>query len=426
VGVTVPTNYQPLTADSLAQRLGSLPVLRQRLGADTTAWQVREVGDGNLNLVFIVEGKSGSAVVKQALPYVRLVGDSWPLPLKRAFFEFNALTRQAARAPGLVPEIYHVDDAQALIVMEYLTPHIILRKGMVAGTVYPRLAKDLGVFMAHSLFKGSDLHMTTRDRKRDLALFADNVELCDITENLVFSDPYFEAKLNRHTRPHLDDYVAKLRADRDLKVAAQQMKAAFCANAQTLLHGDLHAGSVMVTQTDTRVIDPEFAVYGPIGFDVGMLLGNFWMAYFAQAGHESAPGARDDYRAWILAAIEECWSVFRQEFTRLWREERTGILYERSLFEAQGDTLGSEQALHHYLHAIWVDSLGFAGVEMHRRILGLAHVHELESIEDPARRAISERRALALGRHLAVNRNHLSSIQDIHALARRIDKENLS
>jgi hypothetical protein len=73
-------------------------------------WTVREVGDGNLNLVFIVEGDAGSVIVKQALPYVRLVGDSWPLPLKRAFFEYHALIRQEARDPGSVPKVLHFDE----------------------------------------------------------------------------------------------------------------------------------------------------------------------------------------------------------------------------------------------------------------------------------------------------------------------------
>ncbi|MGO4841032.1 S-methyl-5-thioribose kinase, partial [Rhizobiaceae sp. 2RAB30] len=137
-------------------------------------------------------------------PYVRLVGDSWPLPLKRSFFEYHALTRQEARAPGSVPEIFHFDEGQALIVMEFLTPHIILRKALIAGRELPRIAEDLGLFTARTLFRGSDFHMATRDRKADLALFADNVELCRITEDLVFTDPYFEAPLNRHTSPQLD------------------------------------------------------------------------------------------------------------------------------------------------------------------------------------------------------------------------------
>src|SRR3954466_9023808 len=149
-------------------------------------------------------------------------------------------------------------------------------------------------------------------------MFADNVELCDITENLVFSDPYFDAPMNRHTSPELDGLVAELRRDRDLKVEAQRLKHRFAACGETLLHGDLHTGSVMVTDDDTRVIDPEFAFYGPIAFDVGMLLANFWMSFFSQRGYENG-NDREEMRHWLLGVTDEIWSVFRDEFSNLWR-----------------------------------------------------------------------------------------------------------
>src|SRR5690606_22447968 len=190
------TAFKPLTVETLPARLGPIAAVAERVGGSPSAWKVREVGDGNLNLVFIVEGEKGAVVVKQALPYVRLVGESWPLPLKRSFFEYHALVRQEKRAPGLVPAIYHFDEGQALTVMEYLSPHIILRRALIQGWQLPRIAEDLGLFMARTLFRGSDLSMEARERKQDLALFADNVELCDITENLVFTDPYFAAEMN--------------------------------------------------------------------------------------------------------------------------------------------------------------------------------------------------------------------------------------
>ncbi|HID08029.1 MAG TPA: S-methyl-5-thioribose kinase, partial [Armatimonadetes bacterium] len=268
------TKYEPLTVETLAARLGSIDLITDRLGTDTASWSADEVGDGNLNLVFIVKSPKGAVIVKQALPYVRLVGDSWPLPLKRAFFEYHALVRQAERAPGLVPKVYYFNDDQALIVMEFLSPHIILRHSLMAGKKHDGLASVMGKFTAQTMFRGSDLSMDTATRKLDLALFADNAELCDITETLVFSDPYFDAERNHHT-PGLDDIVTRMRADIDLKVAAQDMKAKFANNAETMLHGDLHTGSIMVTDDDTMVIDPEFVTYGPMGFDVGMLLANF-------------------------------------------------------------------------------------------------------------------------------------------------------
>lgn len=415
--------FEALSVETLATRLGANEALCAKIGKDTAHWKVREVGDGNLNLVFIVEGASGAAVVKQALPYVRLVGDSWPLPLKRSFFEYHALTRQEARAPGSVPTIYYFDEGQALIIMEYLAPpHIILRRALIDGRQLPNIARDIGLFMARTLFRGSDLSMVTRNRKADLALFADNVDLCDITENLVFSDPYFDAKMNRHTSPQLDGLVAELRADRDLKVEAQRLKHIFAANAETLLHGDLHSGSIMVTDQETRMIDPEFAFYGPMAFDVGMLLANFWMSFFSQRGHEQT-GKRDTMRAYLLGVTNETWSVFRAEFSHLWRSERTGMLYQKSLFEDQGDILAAEQALDHVLHQIWTDLLGFAGIEVHRRILGLAHNADFETIADEDLRASCEAKALKFGRHIAVNRRQIHSIDEVNTLATLIERE---
>ncbi len=416
-----PSAYQPLSVETLGARLRAVPAIVERLGADAKTWRAREVGDGNLNLVFIVESPKGALVVKQALPYVRLVGESWPLPLKRTFFEYHALIRQAVRDPGRVPKVYFFDERQSLIAMEFLTPHVILRRSLEAGVVHEKLGEQLGLFLVRTLFRGSDLSMKTAERKADLALFSDNVALCDITEALVFTDPYFEAKLNRHTSPGLDGIVAELRADVDLKVAAQHLKLKFCNHAETLLHGDLHTGSIMVHDDDARVIDAEFAVYGPFGFDIGMLIANFLMAFFAQSGFERGAGERENYREWILGVTTTIWNVFAAEFAKLWRSERNGILYPRTLYEDQGHGLAAEQALTDLLHRIWEDALGFAGVEMHRRILGLAHIAEFEHIADPARRAPCEAKALKLGRHLAVNRESLPSLAEIHAVARRLE-----
>ncbi len=416
------TAYEPLNTDNLAARLGAIEAITDKLGTDTASWQADEVGDGNLNLVFIVKSDRGAVIVKQALPYVRLVGDAWPLPLKRAYFEYHALIRQAERDPGSVPEVYHFDEEQALIVMEFLTPHVILRHSLMAGRKHPGLARRMGEFCARTLFRGSDLAMDTARKKADAALFLGNVELCDITENLVFSDPYFDAEMNHHT-PGLDGLVARMRADIDLKIAAQDMKARFASNAETMLHGDLHTGSIMVTGDETMVIDPEFATYGPMGFDIGMLIANFFMAYYAQPGHLSDAGQRADYQEWILGVIAEIWEVFQAEFSRLWREERKGILYQASLFEDQNDHLASEQALAARLDHIFKDMLGFAGVEIIRRTLSLAHIAENDTIEDEDLRAECEGRGLRLGRALLVKRAEFAGLGSVLSLARMIERK---
>lgn len=317
------TAYEALTVETLPERLRGVSALASRVGNDPGAWQVEEVGDGNLNLVFIVSGPSGKVIVKQALPYVRLVGDSWPLPLYRAYFEYHALTRQAARDPGAVPTVYHFDEAQALIIMEYLSPHVILRRKLIAGEHVAGLAAFLGRFCARTAFRGSELSMPSPEKKADVALFAGNVEIPAITEALVFTDPYFDAEMNSHTEG-LEPVIARLRADVGLKVKVQQALQRFVSNTETMVHGDLHSGSIMSTDSDSRVIDPEFVQYGPLGFDIGMLCANFLMAYFSQPAHRGEDLAT--YQEWILSVIADTCSVFEAEFRDLWRRDRKSVV----------------------------------------------------------------------------------------------------
>jgi 5-methylthioribose kinase len=255
--------------------------------------------------------------------------------------------------------------------------------------------------------------MPAAERKADLALFAGNAELCDITEALVFTEPYFDAPRNRHT-PGLERIAAELRADAALKIAAQRLKTAFASRAETLLHGDLHTGSVMVRGDLVRVIDPEFATYGPMGFDVGMLLANFLMAYCSQPGH----GEQAEHQRWILNETRAIWTAFEAEFSRLWRSERTGMLFPPTLFEDQGQGWAAETARAAWLGQVWRDALGFAGLECHRRILGLAHNADFESIAEEGMRARCEARALVLGRALLMG--EIAGVDALIDLARDV------
>ena len=77
------------------------------------------------------------------------------------------------------------------------------------------------------------------------------------------------------------------------------MPAKFIERSQALLHGDMHTGSLMVTQDTTYAIDAEFAVYGPIAFDIGKFMANLLLAFFALDGHSTAADTRSKQRGWL-------------------------------------------------------------------------------------------------------------------------------
>ena len=51
-----------------------------------------------------------------------------------------------------------------------------------------------------------------------------NTELCRLTEQVIFTDPYYAAPVNRHTSPELDEVALQFRQDVAAKAAAAELK----------------------------------------------------------------------------------------------------------------------------------------------------------------------------------------------------------
>lgn len=412
-GVDTPSTYRILDIDTVPEFIGSLPEIRALLGGQPESWRVHEVGDGNLNLIFIVQGRDGSICVKQALPYVRVAGTSWPMTLERAFFEACYYSAVAPFVGGLIPKIYHYDPDLYCTVMECLSPHIILRRGLIAGRSYPNVARDIGEYIARASFFTSDLARPFEHKMDGIALFARNKALVRITVDLVFCDPYRFNERNRHTSPQLDEIVAHLRGDGRLKVAAAHFGQKFLNEVQALVHGDLHSGSVMVTEGNTRVIDPEFAFYGPIGFDLGAFLGNLLLSWYSQPGHATEQDNRIAYQQWILEQTKIFWESFRRNFLALWAANADGDVLPVSMFTRREEAISLELARSAFVEGLFADMLGFGACKMIRRIVGFAHVIDFDWIRDAAVRAGCEAGALAMARTLLTHPAQFHSIQEV-------------
>jgi 5-methylthioribose kinase len=410
--------YKPLDVSTLPDFLASLGEIRRRLGGRPESWRVREVGDGNLNLVFLVDGPAGSVCVKQSLPYVRAAGEGWPMPLERTFFEYSYYRVVGPLVGPLVPGILHYEPELYCLIMEQLSPHIILRRGLVQGQRYPRCARDIADYVALTSFFTADLGQPLEQKMALMAIFSGNSALCRITSDLVFADPYRDAARNRWTTPQLDAIAAEFKRDGALKVAASRLGHKFLSHAQSLIHGDLHTGSIMVTETDTRVIDPEFAFFGPSGFDLGAFVANLLISYFSQDGHAGPLAPRTEIQAWLLDQIGIFWSRFRDRFAELWRIQAKGDAYPANLFAdpAGGDALEVERE--RVLAELFADMVGFAATKIIRRILGFAHNIDFEWIADPDRRARCETAALHLARTMLLAPADFTSAADIVAAAR--------
>jgi 5-methylthioribose kinase len=414
-GSLLPTaeGFIQLTNESVKEYVSVRPNLAKYVGSSDSkaSWHVEEVGDGNLNFVFIVQGPLGSLCIKQAPPYVRCVGEEWPLTQDRVRIEAAALQIEAKYCPQHIPALYHADAPMCLIAMEFIPPpHIILRKGLIQGFIYPKLAEQISTLLATTLFHTSLLAMSSTDFRKQLAEFENN-EMCRLTEQVIFTDPYFKAQFNRHTSPHLDEEAVALYSDTAAKAAAARLKFLFIQKKQALLHGDLHTGSIMVTQDTAYAIDPEFSFVGPIAFDIAKVIANLLLAYFAADGHAAAAaagngnGSREEQKKWLFETVEHVWYMFVEKFTMIWEEQGwTGDGCAASAFgpDAAGGGNARAVAQKRFFDELWDETVSFAGAVLIRRIVGIAHVADMEEIADQEIRARCEKRALTFGRRLLI------------------------
>lgn len=395
------STYHPLSEAQAIEYARQIPDLFQP-GSELTS---HEIGDGNLNLVFrITEKASGKSIIlKQALPYAKVVGESWPLTLDRARIESEALIIEEGLVPDLVPHVYAYDADLALTVIEDLSDHVIMRKGLTERNQYPLFAEHIGRFLASTLFFTSDLGKNQQEKKIQQGRFI-NPELCKITEDLIFDDPYRDAETNS-IEAQIRDAAEQLWADSELHFEVAILRQKFLTNAQALLHGDLHTGSIFIKPDSTKVIDPEFAYYGPMGFDIGAVLANLILNFAGQEGWSPDHESRQTYRAYLLQTVKDVWTHFEANFRALWNEHGVDRVFQ---------TPGYQD---YFLKNLLQDTAGFTGAKMVRRIVGLAHVADIDKIENSAARERAQRMALAIGTSLIRANRQVTSIDELIAIA---------
>lgn len=359
--------YEVLTAETIPAYVAEQPHLAAKVDASTLV--ANEVGDGNLNLVFICRDAAGRGLcLKQSLPYVRLVGEAWPLTPERVMAETRGYEAATLASPGDIPEFYGLDESRYIIAMENLDHLAIWRLALNDGVIHEGVGAQMGRFVARLAFSTSLFSVDHLELKEAMAA-AINPELCKITEDLVFTEPYGHYERNSYV-PRVGEVVEQLRADQELVAQVGMLKTKFMTCGEALIHGDLHSGSVMVTVDEVepygKVIDPEFCYYGPVGFDLGALFGNYLAAQARSVVIDRSP----EFRRWVAQLPSETWQAFEDELWRLWPE--------------RSETFLSDDFLRCWLAGVLQDAAGFGGCKANRRIIGLAKISDIETLEGDA------------------------------------------
>jgi 5-methylthioribose kinase len=291
------------------------------------------------------------------------------------------------------------------MIMEDLSDYQIMRYGLLEGKQYPKFAEQISDFLVKTLLLTSDV-VLDHHKKKDLVKDFINPELCDITEDLVYTEPFFSGARNDFEHGILRFVENNIWNDDALKLEAAKLKFDFMNNAQALLHGDLHTGSIFVNQESTKVIDPEFAFYGPIAYDTGALVANLIMNYIS-ADASFTGDLKEKHKAYMLNTLKDTVDLFIKKFLAIFDSVATDKMAKVKGFKEW------------YLNRILVDTAGVAGTEMIRRTVGFAQVKDLNSIENIGLRIKAKETNILIAKELIMSRETFITGSDYVNLIKR-------
>jgi len=330
---------------------------------------VKEIGDGNINYIFKVENKidGKSIVLKQADKLLRSSGR--PLDLARSKIEANILRIENNLAPHFVPEIYFYDEIMCVLAMEDISEYKNLRTELVAGKIFPNFADNISEFLSRTLLLTTDLFMDKFEKKKNVKEFI-NPELCDISECLVFTEPYDNNRNRNIITAGNEEFVENiLYKNEDLHFSILKLREKFMNYSQSLIHGDLHSGSIFINEKGIKIIDPEFSFYGPMAYDIGNVIGNLYFPLYRAKFFMEDSKKKEEFINWLEKCILDIPILFSKKCKLLWEKYSKDKLLKNKKFRD------------YYIENIVKDSLAYAGTEMIRRTVGDAKVLELTNLE---------------------------------------------
>ena len=344
----------------------------------------------------ISNGKE-SIILKQAGIHTRSNSSGRVLDVNRNTKEAEILSYYSTILPNLSPKIFHIDKIMNLFCMEDLKEYLVLRDALMQGNIYYHLQEQISDFLVESTLSTADFFMDTFSKKDNVAKYI-NKELCNISEELVFTEPFFNLLKENVFSDSLKPFVQEhLYSNTSLQTEAAKLKYEFMNNAQALIHGDLHTGSIFVNDNYVKVMDCEFAFYGPIGYDVGTIIANFIFSYIY---HINVTNDRN-YISFLFKLIDDILVFFKNKFVIKFLNDSKDISVKNNDFVS------------FYLSNVLKTSFGICGLEILRRTTGCARVKEIESVSDDKVRSHIEYTLLNIGIEFIINRDKLSNSETI-------------
>lgn len=250
-------------------------VLRNQhlLSPGETIVRTEKPGEGNMNFVVRVITTHRSLIVKQSRPWVEKYPQiAAPVERLRAEAAYYRVTLQEPTLSAMSPALLGVDSTHLLMVTEDLGA------GSDYTSIYAEGSK-LPATEIETLFNYlAQLHLASHDI--DPAKFPPNQQLKELNHAHIFDLPFHSDSgfdLDA-VQPGLQALATPIQNDKTLRSRLSELGKLYLDSGPVLIHGDFYPGSWLRADSGLKVIDPEFAHFGQAEFDIGVMIAHLLMA----------------------------------------------------------------------------------------------------------------------------------------------------
>lgn len=283
----------------------------------------RDDTEGLVNLIYQVKdvhtGKS--LIFKQVMPYVLALlkheGVLRPTGKGRTVTEVRAMALMDVMYSGITPKVYFHDEQQGIICMEDVSHLRNMRYQLANLQQFPDFGLRIGAFLAELLFFTSDLYLDART-KRQWEQFFDAQQAKELLLDVLFQEGCVLFDTNKKFEKAARETHRRIAANQKLKFMVCDLGRRFYEGKQCFCHTDLHAGNIMITTGEIRLIDCEYGGYSAFFQDIGRIAGSFIVNYVSWLGMpEVAYTSRLEMQQYDLNMIQDLFNGCLEMLKRL-------------------------------------------------------------------------------------------------------------
>jgi 5-methylthioribose kinase len=246
---------------------------RQLLSSEETIISLTRPGEGNMNYVLRVTTGTRTFILKQSRAYVEKYPEV-PAPEKRivtesAFYEKISTDRKLRK---FMPKLIGCDIENNIMAIEDLG------KSNDCTYLYDLQEPLRSIELSNLLNYLDGLHHSFKKNILDDEL--ENLEMRKLNHEHIFEYPFLEDNgFNLNTiQDGLQELAISYKRNVKLRRQISHLGSLYLSKGKYLLHGDYYPGSWLKTSGGIKVIDPEFCYYGSREFDLGVLMAHLHLA----------------------------------------------------------------------------------------------------------------------------------------------------